>query len=291
MLRKKSWSAEHIAVLAAHLRAAEISEVLLYSSSRESAVFENTLSAGDVLVRGNGFSVRNLQRDGSMLGLNVVVARRVTPNQAKSLVSACFDSNRPPKNVTLCVVPRDLGMTRDEVVAQCISSGKHYGGRADVLGLSSEGLWVTFFARAPSVFLVYGPSRSGKSSIADLLNSYGLERVSGDSVLELIGKGYIVVSPRLREACERGIASDNWGHSLSLINKDDDLREEFANLLASRRLDTHLIDLWMPTELKESVVAALTFRGFKVFSVRNEINLTALPKSRESTESPVVHLH
>lgn len=279
MLKRWTWSAEHIAVLAAHLRAAGINKVCLHSSSRYSAVFENTLSKGDVLVLGSGYSARNLQRDGSISGLNVVVGRRITTHQAKYLLKKYFGLQHPPKNVTLCVLPRNSGLTRDEIVTQCISPEKHYGGRADIMGLRPEGVWITFFARAPSVFLAHGSSRSGKSTIAELLSSYGIERVSGDSLLELISKGSIAVSPNLQEACARGIASDDWGLSLNLINQDDELRGEFARLLASRSLDTHVIDLWMPTELKEGVVAAFSFQGFKVFSINVEGNLTAHQES------------
>lgn len=274
MLRKKSWSAEHIAVLAAHLRAARISQVRVYSPGRDLPVFENTLLSGGISVLGRGYSVRKLQRDKSMSDLNVVVTKRVNPKQARSLVRACFDTDCPPQYVTLCVVLPDLGMTRDEVVAQCISHEERFGGRADILGMRSEGIWITFFSRAPTVFLSLGPTRSGKSTVADLLNSYRLTRVSGDSVLELISNGSITVSPRLSDVCARGLASDNWGTSISLINEDDHLREEFARLLASRSNNSSVIDLWMPTELKESVVSAFASRGFRVFSIMEERNLS-----------------
>lgn len=270
MLRRETWSAEHIAVLAAHLRGAGNREVHLLVNNPDQALFEDTLSAGDITVLRTTFLKRNIAGNRTWSGLNVVVAKKLKPKKAKEILKGHFDSDCHPKTITMCVIPNHVAVTRDEVVTQCLPVERKFAGRADVTALASEGLWITFFAITPTAFLASGPTRSGKSTVAELLTSEGIARVSGDSVLEAISKGFITASPALCDTCARGFALDNWGHSLQLISQDTALREELASVLASMASSTFVLDLWMPKELKKTVVNILNSRGFKVFSLQDE---------------------
>jgi hypothetical protein len=128
-------------------------------------------------------------------------------------------------------------------------------------------MWVTIRSRISLAPIACGHSNQGKTNLAIQLSASFSTLLHGDEVLEKIANKKLNASDELFNFSKLGQDNSDWSLSIHSITKKSHLVREFAPIIcALAKKEDFLFDMYLPLELEDSLISAISIQGYLVWS-------------------------
>jgi hypothetical protein len=170
-------------------------------------------------------------------------------------------------SITVRIILEKTYSSREDVLSSLLGRGS-ISIRAVSPPDDSNKMWVTIRARKPLALIACGNSNQGKTNLARQLSNSFSTVVHGDEVLEKIANRILNASDELFNSSKLGQDNSDWSLSIHSITKKSHLVREFTSMIcALAKREDLLFDMYMPAELENSLISALSIQGYLVWSL------------------------
>ena len=244
---------EDLHSLVIHLRGCQISSIMLEEDNSESVNLYKELQGIHIEVR--------------KLATNMLSLTSVKEMDLAHFLDRHAEIIQRDISITVRIILEKTYSSREDVLSSLLGHGSISIRAVSPLGDSNK-MWVTIRARKPLALIACGHSNQGKTNLARQLSNSFSTVVHGDALLEKIANRKLTVSDELFNCSKLGQDNSDWSLSIHYIEKKSHLIREFTSIIcALAKREDFMFDMYMPPELENALISALSIQGYLVWSL------------------------
>ena len=244
---------EELHSLVTHLRGCQITSIMLEEDNSEFVNLYKELQVIHIEVR--------------KLATNMLSLTAVKEMDLANFLDRHSEIIQRDISITVRIILEKTYSSREDVLSSLLGHGSISIRAVSPLDDSNK-MWVTIRARKPLALIACGYSNQGKTNLARQLSNSFSTVIHGDEVLEKIANRKLIASEQLFNSTKLGQDNSDWSLSIHFITKKSHLVREFTSIIcALAKREDLLFDMYMPAELENSLISALSIQGYLVWSL------------------------